>query len=439
MGTVPFVGSGAKFRRTNGSRRRLKMGTVPIFCLGASQLLLAHGGPHVAESSPSGWDIAVLVLLVAAGALYGIGSRRMALRGAHVRAVEPVAFWIGWVALVAAVAPPMDRAAAALFSAHMAQHELLMLVGAPLVIVGRPIVPWLFALPARLRPSAGRGLQAPWIGRTWRRLTTPVVAWALHGLAIWVWHLPALYQAAVRSEGIHAFQHATFVGTAVLFWWGLVYGRYGRAAYGASALYVFLTSVHTGILGALFTLSTGPFYPLYAQRAAQAGVDAVGDQQLGGLYMWIPAGIVLTLFGLALIVAWLAESDRRVAAAAARKLSAIVILALIAGACSRMPYEREVRRLTGGDPYSGRDKIAKYGCDTCHTIPGIATANATVGPPLTAIARRVYLAGHIQNTPENMMRWIQHPHTYERQTAMPEMGVSPQDSRDIVAYLYTLR
>jgi len=434
MGTVPFFWSGGKSRQTSG----LKKGTVPFFCVGASQILLAHGGPHVAETSPSGWDIAVLVLLVAAGALYGVGSRRMARRGARVRAVERVAFWTGWFALVVAVAPPMDRAAAGLFSAHMAQHELLMLIGAPLVIVGRPIVPWLFALPDRWRPAAGRGLQTSWISRAWQALTTPVVAWVLHGLAIWVWHLPALYQAAVRNEGIHAFQHATFVGTAVLFWWGLVYGRYGRAAYGASALYVFLTSVHTGILGALFTLSTGPFYPLYATRAAEAGVDAVADQQLGGLYMWIPAGIVLTVFGLALLVAWLAESDRRVTAAA-RKLSIIVVAALLAGACSRMPYEREVRRLTGGDPYSGREKITRYGCDSCHTIPGVATANATVGPPLTAVARRVFLAGHIQNTPENMMRWIQHPHAYERQTAMPEMGVSPQDSRDIVAYLYTLR
>src|SRR5690606_11862262 len=118
-----------------------------------------------------------------------------------------------------------------------------------------PIVPWLWALPDRLRPAAAAGLQQRAVGGTWRRLTAPVVAWGLHGATIWAWHVPAFYEAAVRHEGIHAVQHATFVGTAVLFWWGLVYGRYGRAAYGASVLFVFTTMVHTGLLGALFVLS----------------------------------------------------------------------------------------------------------------------------------------------------------------------------------------
>lgn len=108
-------------------------------------------------------------------------------------------------------------------------------------------------------------------------------------------------------------------------------------------------------------------------------------------------------------------------------------------ACSSMPHEAEVRALTGGDPFRGRELIRGYGCDSCHTIPRVQTADAHVGPPLTSVARRVYLAGHIPNTPENMMRWIQHPHAFDAKTAMPEMGVSDADSRDITAYLYTLR
>src|SRR5206468_11770261 len=123
--------------------------------------------------------------------------------------------------------------------------------------------------------------------------------------------LPVLYEGAVRSKGIHTVQHGMFVATAICFWWGIVYGRYGRAAYGASVLYVFSTSVHTSILGAAFALSTAPFYAVYRDRAAAAGVDALGDQQLAGLYMWIPAGAVLTLVGLTLLVAWLSESERR--------------------------------------------------------------------------------------------------------------------------------
>jgi putative membrane protein len=396
----------------------------------------AHGpASAIQTASPSGWDVAVMLLLAMGGLLYVTGSRALAARGARVRRIERVSFWTGWAALFAAVAPPMDAATASAFSAHMAQHELLMLVGAPLMIVGRPIVPWLWALPARLRPAAGASLQRNSVANSWALLTTPVVAWALHGATVWIWHAPVLYQAALLSEGTHALQHATFVGTAVLFWWGLVYGRYGRAAYGASALFVFTTMVHTGILGALFALSTSPYYEVYRERAAASGADPVADQQLAGLYMWVPSGIVLTVFGLALLVAWLSEAERR-----ARALKFLIVLAIVGLAgCSDEPGAQQITEFMGGNPAHGRELIPKYGCDTCHTIPGVATADATVGPPLTKVARRLYLAGHVENTPENMQRWIQHPHAHEPETVMPEMGVTDSDSRDIVAYLYTLR
>jgi cytochrome c len=117
----------------------------------------------------------------------------------------------------------------------------------------------------------------------------------------------------------------------------------------------------------------------------------------------------------------------------------IVLCWAFGAACNWMPHEAEVRALTGGDPFRGRELIRGYGCDSCHTIPGIQTADAHVGPPLVNVARRVYLAGHIENTPANMMLWIQHPHAFDQKTAMPEMGVSERDSRDITAYLYTLR
>jgi putative membrane protein len=259
----------------------------------------------------SSWDMAVMVLLLAAGAMYLVGTLRLNRRSAHVRTSERAAFWVGWTALVVAIAPPMDAAAAAAFSSHMVQHELLMLIGAPLMIVGRPILPWLWALPDRIRPVAGRGLQWSMLSGLWRWLTLPAFAWATHGAVVWMWHVPALYEAALRSEAVHALQHASFVGTAVLFWWGLVYGRYGRAAYGASALFVFVTMIHTGALGALFAFSTTPYYPLYTERASAHGIDPVADQQLAGIYMWIPSGLVLTVFGLALMLAWLSESERR--------------------------------------------------------------------------------------------------------------------------------
>jgi cytochrome c oxidase assembly factor CtaG len=252
-----------------------------------------------------------MVLLAAAASMDLLGTVHLQRRGARVRTIERASFWIGWAAMFAAIAPPIDAASATSFSSHMAQHELLMLIGAPLMIVGRPILPWLWALPDRLRPAAAAGLQSRGVSSLWRWLTLPALAWAVHGAVVWLWHVPAFYDAALRSEAVHVVQHATFVGTAVLFWWGLIYGRYGRAAYGASALFVFITMVHTGALGALFALSTSSYYPLYRERASKAGIDPIVDQQLAGLYMWIPSGIVLTLFALALMHAWLSESERR--------------------------------------------------------------------------------------------------------------------------------
>jgi cytochrome c oxidase assembly factor CtaG len=258
----------------------------------------------------SAWDVAAIAVLGSMAALYAAGTGRLIARGARVRRAERLAFWAGWVAALAALVPPVDTLAQQLFSAHMFQHELLMLVATPLMVGGRPIVAALWALPdaARARVTKTRGASAITNAAAW--LTMPLIAWALHGIVVWGWHAPAFYEAAVRNESIHAIQHGTFVASAALFWWGLVYGRYGRAGYGASVLFVFSTLVHTGVLGAMFTLSRAPFYELYVERSAAIGVNPLADQQLAGLVMWIPAGVVLTCFGLALFTAWLAASDR---------------------------------------------------------------------------------------------------------------------------------
>ena len=127
-----------------------------------------------------------------------------------------------------------------------------------------------------------------------------------------------------------------------------------------------------------------------------------------------------------------------------RHLLALTCTALVLtlGACSRLSSEQvnNAYVLTGGgNARTGRETILKYGCNACHTISGVPGARGLVGPPLDGVADRQYLAGELPNKPENMMKWIQHPHSVEPHTAMPEMGVSEQDSRDIAAYLYTLR
>jgi cytochrome c2 len=122
------------------------------------------------------------------------------------------------------------------------------------------------------------------------------------------------------------------------------------------------------------------------------------------------------------------------------RAAAILIGLLMTVSCSREnEMVEQARALTGGEPSRGIAAIGRYGCGSCHEIPGIRRATGTVGPPLAGVARRTYLAGHVSNTPQDMVRWIQHPQQLEHGTAMPEMHVSDADARDIAAYLYTLR
>jgi putative membrane protein len=97
-----------------------------------------------------------------------------------------------------------------------------------------------------------------------------------------------------------------------MFWWAMVHGRYGRRGYGLAVVYVFITAVHSGALGALLTFAPFPWYGDYVTRGAAHRVDALGDQQLAGLLMWIPAGVVFIILGLALFAAWMGEAERRV-------------------------------------------------------------------------------------------------------------------------------
>jgi cytochrome c2 len=117
---------------------------------------------------------------------------------------------------------------------------------------------------------------------------------------------------------------------------------------------------------------------------------------------------------------------------------AVALLPALVGSCDR-ETDRRAAQLTGGDPQRGRFAAARFGCGTCHTIPGVFGADAHVGPPLDQLARRIYLAGHLVNTPENLVSWIRSPQSIRPGSAMPEMGIGEQDGRDIAAYLYTLQ
>jgi cytochrome c oxidase assembly factor CtaG len=224
---------------------------------------------------------------------------------------QAVAFAAGWLVLALALLSPLHELSEALFSAHMVQHELLMVIAAPLIVLGRPLVAFAWSLPKRWR----HGL-AGWTGTAPARvagaLGRPAVAWLLHAVAIWAWHAPGLYDAALRSAPLHALQHASFLGTALLFWWALIHTA--RRRYGVSVLYLFTTAVHTTALGAVLALATRPLYPAYAGTSAW-GLSALEDQQLAGLIMWVPGSVVYLVAALALMLAWLRQSDRGAPAA----------------------------------------------------------------------------------------------------------------------------
>lgn len=121
------------------------------------------------------------------------------------------------------------------------------------------------------------------------------------------------------------------------------------------------------------------------------------------------------------------------------RIVTVTMLALAVGACGSDAAREQAITLTGGDPDKGVAAIGRYGCGSCHDIPGVRGARGTVGPPLGGVASRGYLAGRISNSPSHMMQWIQHPQHLEPGNVMPEMGVSEADARDITTFLYTLR
>jgi putative membrane protein len=245
--------------------------------------------------------------------LAAAAAERVAVRS-RPHSVEAWMYWAGWTALMLALVSPLHAWGQALFSVHMTQHEVLMLVAAPLLVLGRPLVPFLWAVQLSSRRRLGSASKHAAVQHPWRRLTNPLTAWLVHAAALWIWHVPALFQATLTSDVAHTLQHVSFLGSALLFWWAIIHGRRGVMGYGAAVLYMFTTSVHSGALGALLTLTRTVWYPAYSGTTTSWGLTPLEDQQLGGLIMWVPAGVVYLVSALLLMLGWLRESERRTVA-----------------------------------------------------------------------------------------------------------------------------
>jgi putative membrane protein len=274
-------------------------------------LTLAHT-PVAPSDLWSSWrpDPLVLGILALTALLYRSGLARLGARRRQlVRPVHVAAFAGALLALAIALASPLDLAASSVFTAHMVQHLLLMLVVAPLLVYGRPVMVLGQAMPLRGRRLFVRVRARPSVRSARDALLHPVSAWVIGVVVLWAWHLPTLYEAALRRDALHALEHASLIATAALVW-ALALGRARRSlAIPAASGLLLATALQSGALGAVLALAQRPLYPIHASVAPSWGLTPLEDQQLAGGLMWVPPGIVYTVVIAALMAHWLGSLE----------------------------------------------------------------------------------------------------------------------------------
>lgn len=288
----------------------------PLLAIG---LLLLAGAPALAHderwSVATGWNLDPWVALpmLASGALYGAGLARLwshAGAGRGVRVWQALCFAAGWLTLAGALVSPLYRLGEGLFVAHMLEHELVMVVAAPLIVLARPYGAMLWALPPAWRARIGAVTRRAGTSGLRRALGNAWSATVLHGLALWVWHAPALYNAVLVDTTMHRLQHLSFFVTALMFWWALVHPRMRQAGHGIAVVCLFFTVLHSGFLGILLTMSRHLWYARQTAQAEHWGLTPLEDQQLAGLLMWVPGGLIYTGAALVLAGLWIARAGK---------------------------------------------------------------------------------------------------------------------------------
>ena len=225
--------------------------------------------------------------LLAAALLAAAWLRAWARRGERPPLGRAAAFFAGLLALLVALNGPVhDLAEEARFSAHMVQHLLLTIVVPPCLLAGTPA----FMMDALL----GGVLRRPWMEALARRATHPVAALGLYGATLVAVHLPGPFNAALESHGWHIAEHVALMATATLAWWPVLAPsrRLPPLHYAAQLLYLFAFGMPMTVVAAVITGAEHVLYPFYAAAASAAGLDALADQRLGGIIMWVPAGVV---------------------------------------------------------------------------------------------------------------------------------------------------
>jgi putative membrane protein len=304
---------------TSRSHPFLALALVVLPLLLCPMAALAHGAGHDGHARPEWWlrwtwNPLVVSNLVLVSVLYLRGLRGIwhrAGRGRGVTVRQAGTFGAGVLALFIALLSPLDNVSDELQSAHMVQHMILMNVAAPLLVLGAPGLVMLWGLPMRWRNRTGRWLR--WFdggASRWYLLWQPLLLWSAYAFALWVWHLPVLYQAALRNELVHDFQHFTFLVAACLFWRVLLdpISRL-QLSRGISVVYLFTTSLHATVLGVFMALAPQVWYHDYVGRTIRWNLTPLQDQQLAGLIMWMPACMIYAVMAAILFACWLRLPD----------------------------------------------------------------------------------------------------------------------------------
>src|SRR3569833_349958 len=296
------------------ARRRLA-DRQPMRPLNLITLFLVIGGSaaqaHAVDTETSlSWtlDPWIIVPLSTTGMVYLLGAARLLARshiGRQALASHFALFATGWLTLAGALISPLHSLGERLFTVHMVEHEIIMASSAPLIVLARPSGTMMWALPRGPRLVLRAALNAPTVRTGWRWLSAPRVATLLHGIAIWAWHAPPLFDAAVTNVVLHRLQHLSFFVTAVLVWWAIFYCR----DRGVAAWDVFITMLHTSVLGALISLSPHVLYHIQTEHAQNWGFLPLEDQQLAGIVMWVPAGTIYAGIAIWLVAQWIKTSS----------------------------------------------------------------------------------------------------------------------------------
>jgi putative membrane protein len=223
-------------------------------------------------------------------------------------------FLLGTITLAVALVSPLDFIADRyLFTAHMIQHMLLVVVAPPLWLLGTP--GWLLAPLFRREP----------VRRIARVITNPIVAFLLLNVTLYIWHLPPLYDAALTNEALHIVEHLMYITLGVLFWWVVLspVEEASRVSRGVAILYLFLACQPMVLLGALLTFAPAPVYLPYVAAPRITGLNPLTDQQLGGLIMWLPTNIPYLIAISVFFFKWVAEQDRAERRAAGEEVDEI--------------------------------------------------------------------------------------------------------------------